>query len=756
MIIWKMMNLFKEDERITKVFGPPGTGKTTWILNKVEELLEKGIKPDRIALVSFTNKAVEEFVDRALLKFCKYTREDFPWFRTIHSLCNKCGDGRKILSQTDLYKFAKTLGLDVSSYNSIEDNIGCKSGDKLIQIENLARLKKQSLEKTFSEYDTDFNYEALLFWKKEYEKFKKERNIVDFTDLLQNFDYSLEVDYFFVDEAQDLSTLQWGVIEKASKLAKEIYIAGDDDQCQPAGELVLTSSGYKQIELLNPDKDKLVFMKTHTQGGYKFKGHNKKEGSSFEISKKEYEGKLFCIGCKEEKHRYTPNHLCYFKMKLDKDNNYCLYLMRKGDNFRIGQTRLRNKCGMNGQSGFSSRLLEEKGDSLWLLDVNKNKNYINFQEKLIAYQYGIPQTLFSDSIAKDLFSSIDTKKRAAKLLIDKELLIDFPLIDKKTWKSGGGLNVTASCNLNPQIMKLPIYQKGKDCHPYYLDFTLNKEDYKGFVYSLNVYNYHNYINGTIVTHNCIYKFAGSDTNYFLDIYDKKDIVLSKSYRLPFKIFEKSKEILKDISIRKEKKYEPDPKNGKGEIEYIGSLNDINFNDKETYLILFRNRWLAKDVCEDLRNLNLPFLVFGKNSLGEDLIKAIILFNEWKKEKQASKNVINLLSKFCSSVRGEIPLDLINLKWFEAFDLLDFFEKEYIKECFKKGYNLLENPKIKISTIHSAKGGEADNIILFLDVSATVYDNIESEDEKKVWYVAITRAKKKLFIVNPQSLRYYNL
>lgn len=480
-----MMNLFKEDSRITKVFGPPGTGKTTWILNKVEELLGQGIKPDKIALVSFTNKAVDEFIDRALLKFCKYSKEDFPWFRTIHSLCNRCGDGRKILSQIDLYKFAKSLGLDVSTYTSIEDNIGSKSGDKLIQIENLARLKMQSLEKTFNEYDTDFSYEALAFWQIQYNKFKKDRSVVDFTDLLQNFDYSLNVDYFFIDEAQDLSTLQWKVMEKASKLAKEIYIAGDDDQS-------------------------------------------------------------------------------------------------------------------------------------------------------------------------------------------------------------------------------------------------------------------------------IYKFAGSDTNYFLNIYNQKDIVLSKSYRLPIKIYEKSKEILKDISVRKEKEYKPAPENGQGEIEYVNSLNDIKFDNQQNYLILFRNRWLAKSVSEDLKGLNLPFLIFGKNSLGDDLIKAIICWNEWQKEKQASKAVINLLSKFCSLIRGEIPLDLINLKWFEAFDLLDSFEKEYVKECFKNGYHLLETPKIIISTIHQAKGGEADNVILFTDVSNTVYDNIESEDEKKVWYVAITRARKKLFIVNPESLRYYNL
>jgi len=64
--------------------------------------------------------------------------------------------------------------------------------------------------------------------------------------------------------------------------------------------------------------------------------------------------------------------------------------------------------------------------------------------------------------------------------------------------------------------------------------------------------------------------------------------------------------------------------------------------------------------------------------------------------------------------------------------------------------------IKLSTIHGAKGAEADNVILMTDVSPATYENIENDSEHRVWYVAVTRAKKKLYIVQPQTDMYYDL
>ena len=67
-------------------------------------------------------------------------------------------------------------------------------------------------------------------------------------------------------------------------------------------------------------------------------------------------------------------------------------------------------------------------------------------------------------------------------------------------------------------------------------------------------------------------------------------------------------------------------------------------------------------------------------------------------------------------------------------------------------------KAFISTIHGIKGGESDNVVVISDISYKTWRkfNVEPDDEHRVFYVAITRAKKNLFLLQPETKNSYEL
>ena len=72
--------------RITKYFGPPGTGKTTTLMNIIEKYLDEGTPPEKIAFISFSVKAAEEGKNRAHLRF-GLGFDEMPYFCTSHAFC---------------------------------------------------------------------------------------------------------------------------------------------------------------------------------------------------------------------------------------------------------------------------------------------------------------------------------------------------------------------------------------------------------------------------------------------------------------------------------------------------------------------------------------------------------------------------------------------------------------------------------------------------------------------------------------------
>jgi DNA helicase-2/ATP-dependent DNA helicase PcrA len=251
------------DQRL--ILGPPGCGKTTESLNIVERELADGVAPDRIAYISFTKKAVEEAISRALTRF-NYKPEDLPWFRTLHSLAYRLLGLRRtdVMSQTHFDQLGQSLGytFNVKSMNP-EDGfpLDANAGSKLLFIDGLARNRCVSLEEQWHAVnDQDVDLFALQRLHTSLRTYKDFHNLLDYTDMLEQVvleKQQLHVDVVVIDEAQDLSRLQWAACRLLFRDAKRVYIAGDDDQA------VYKWSGADVAQFLALEGDRRVLGKSY-------------------------------------------------------------------------------------------------------------------------------------------------------------------------------------------------------------------------------------------------------------------------------------------------------------------------------------------------------------------------------------------------------------------------------------------------------------------------------------------------------------
>ena len=216
------------------ILGPPGTGKTTTLLRIVEDALSRGVPPERIAYLAFTRKAAYEAQERAMTQF-GFDEARFPFFRTLHSLAfRELGLQRdEVMTNKHYRQLGKALGVEFKGI--YDEDLGVHTGDglgdKCSRVESLARVGLRTVDEQYNlESVNDLTLHAVRQYDRALRVYKKDLGLFDFTDMLQAYHSELDIDICIIDEAQDLSSLQYRMAIKAAMGAKEVYIAGDDDQ----------------------------------------------------------------------------------------------------------------------------------------------------------------------------------------------------------------------------------------------------------------------------------------------------------------------------------------------------------------------------------------------------------------------------------------------------------------------------------------------------------------------------------------------
>lgn len=234
------------------IIAGAGTGKTRVLTHRIARLIEKGVLPEHILAVTFTNKASREMRDR-LQTLLGYPLERFssrnpsPFIGTFHSLgILILRENAKLLgmpvhfsildrddSVSIIKRIAKDLSLDPKRFpaSALLNAISKNKGESV------------SLQEFRNEYAHDtFSKTAALVWER-YETEVHKEKAYDFDDLLSKTvellqrhpdvleNYQRRWTYLHVDEYQDTNTVQYELIRLLSGSVRNVCIVGDHDQC---------------------------------------------------------------------------------------------------------------------------------------------------------------------------------------------------------------------------------------------------------------------------------------------------------------------------------------------------------------------------------------------------------------------------------------------------------------------------------------------------------------------------------------------
>ena len=227
----------------------PGSGKTSTVVARVADMVEAGIDPSQILVVTFTSAAAAEMKERYLKRVSGMVGADQANFSTIHSFCftilrlQHGYTSQNILSPIEAYDYVSKIVYSLRRSGEIEMEI---RGFKDFINSCIAEISKVA-NNPYHDWNTyqPENLKSREAFHKLYSIYQEEKHNmskIDFDDMLvlvnSIFDtqpsilvgYQLKYRYLIVDEYQDTNFLQRDLLYKLAGDNPNICVVGDDDQ----------------------------------------------------------------------------------------------------------------------------------------------------------------------------------------------------------------------------------------------------------------------------------------------------------------------------------------------------------------------------------------------------------------------------------------------------------------------------------------------------------------------------------------------
>jgi hypothetical protein len=286
--------------------------------------------------------------------------------------------------------------------------------------------------------------------------------------------------------------------------------------CAPGDQLVETTNrGRVRIDELVPGQDRLACYDPHTQRVFHAKRGQRRTGFGFERAVRSFTGDLVVMTTDETRARVTPNHKIPARWSKHAADAYCVYLMRRGDWWRVGKSRLHHL----GRFGPAARCMTEKADAVWLLGVYGTEEEALLSEAYLSALYGITQMRFEFTGPEGMkalharLAAQGSGERARRLLTDIGLEIEYPIwgVGSEERRCGLGLPFKLrAANLVSGWMEVPTYIRYTTEKLPWRPVTVTRERVVEMpVYSLEVEQYHSYVGDGQALYNCIYVFGNT-------------------------------------------------------------------------------------------------------------------------------------------------------------------------------------------------------------------------------------------------------
>lgn len=290
----------------------------------------------------------------------------------------------------------------------------------------------------------------------------------------------------------------------------------------------------------------------------------------------------------------------------------------------------------------------------------------------------------------------------------------------------------------------------------------------------------------------LYEWSGSIPDAFLDpsIQVEKEMVLSRSYRVPRVIHRLAMEIISRVTYRKEKLYNP------RDIEGIVDRSSFQISesrmwpmeeieDGREHMIISPCAYQLEGIISQLKIQGIPFhnpyrrsnatwnplytdiAIAARSYLTDRWIGASIARWAQIMKSEVFTNSASLFTMCAQREKEEISYDELRPFLAERYAEALLSRKpealiklkrnvqgswEYYEKVFK-GHLVI--PKITIGTIHSVKGGECEVVHVFPDLSRSGYEELHNDPDKlhRLFYTAVTRAKDSIVIHKPGNSGY---